>query len=314
MSLTTYVCTCCYHRKVVLQHTVLYNVLLYYYSNSSAAIANAKNGQANSRRKRAILMMSTEEQFDYQVNPSWCLSLDKKWQKIVKRKGHSKRHSTVLAELSSPRLSSGQHELILTFNLHYVNLVLVGGPFLITIGDFYISTCISACGDEIITTDDITIATRFYFQMPHDRFTADGDDCEDSTNLLRDPHSGFYIFCRSRHGQLLYFTADSKCDGVSLVASVPTPVARGQFFLKHPGTRKLASLCQWPQHALHMVRKTAYTRRHQYLVMNRKTLRISTVFMSDDLGDGERIDCQFRIRRPQVRIRTQRGSVKNPTS
>ena len=150
--------------------------------------------------------------------------------------------------------------------------------------------------------------------MPHDRFTADGDDCEDSTNLLRDPHSGFYIFCRSRHGQLLYFTADSKCDGVSLVASVPSPVARGQFFLKHPGTRKLTSLCQWPQHALHVVRKTAYTRRHQYLVMNRKTLRISTVFMSDDLGDGKRIDCQFRIRRPQVRIRTQRGSVKNPTS
>ena len=123
MSLTTSVCTCCYHRRVVLQHTVLYNVLLYYYSNGPAAIANAKNGQTNSRRKRAILMMSTEEQFDYQVNPSWCLSLDKKWQKIVKRKGHSERHSTVLAELSSPRLSSGQHELILTFNLHYVNLV-----------------------------------------------------------------------------------------------------------------------------------------------------------------------------------------------
>ena len=83
------------------------------------------------------------------------------------------------------------------------------------------------------------------------------------------------IYCKVDDNRL-FLWADSKDESkVCLVTSVPYPNAYTRLYVEFPSTRRLAALSCWTKYPLHVLRKTAYMKRRQYLVIDTQTRQLS---------------------------------------
>lgn len=128
-------------------------------------------------------------------------------------------------------------------------------------------------GDRIIGTPNPEDADSFYIHALDALFEDDnsdlGSDSDDGIDPLKNPNAGFYIYYKTGGGQMLFLSADSNYDLVQLMSRT-TDSASGKFFLEFPSSHIMAPLSDWPSTPLHLVRKTAYLKRRQYLVLKKE--------------------------------------------
>ncbi|XP_062506113.1 uncharacterized protein LOC134182695 [Corticium candelabrum] len=163
--------------------------------------------------------------------------------------------------------------------------------FLLKAGDCYLSLYESDNGRETLKGEkDVKKASEFNIHLEQSHANK-----HTYLDHITEPQSGFYIYCKSKKsGQQLYLTADSGNNSVTLVTSITSPEDKGIFFLEYPRDHILASLSNWPTDSLHLIRKTAYTRRHQYLVLTHN-LEIKALFKGDAFDAKTQGRCQFQV-------------------
>ena len=133
---------------------------------------------------------------------------------------------------------------------------------------------------------------RFFVDIP--LYQGGSTSVADDDDPIQDPNSGFYIYCKV-DGTKLFLCADSKDESkVCLATSVPYPNAYAQFYLEFPSTHRLAPASRWAKDSLHVLRKTAYMRRRQYLVIDTQTRQLSFT-PRKALLQNERAICQFTL-------------------
>ncbi len=147
---------------------------------------------------------------------------------------------------------------------------------------------------KVGTTD---VEFEFFIEVPRRRETSlkclDRDPYDDC-DPMEDPDFGFYIYCKVDDTKL-YLCADSTDESkVCLVTSVPYPNAYARFYVEFPSTRLLAPVCRWAKDSLHVLRKTAYMKRRQYLVIDAQTRQLSFT-SGDELVRNQRARCQFAV-------------------
>ena len=158
---------------------------------------------------------------------------------------------------------------------------------------------------EVGTTD---VEFQFFIEVPRRRETSlkclDRDP-DDDCDPMEDPDFGFYIYCKVDDTKL-YLCADSTDESkVCLVTSVPYPNAYARFYVEFPSTRRLAPVSRWEKDSLHVLRKTAYMKRRQYLVIDAQTRQLSFT-SGEELDRSQRVRCQFAV----INMPIASGSVK----
>ena len=138
--------------------------------------------------------------------------------------------------------------------------------------------------------EDETI--KFFVDIP--RYQGGSTSVEGDDDPIEDPNSGFYIYCKV-DGTKLFLCADSKDESkVCLATSVPYSNAYARFYLEFPSTRRLAPVSRWAKDSLHVLRKTAYMKRRQYLVIDTQTRQLSFT-PRKVLLQNKRARCQFTV-------------------
>ena len=153
---------------------------------------------------------------------------------------------------------------------------------------------------EVEEADKYTIETandtyEFFIEVPrYNCSVSSSNDSDDDCDPMEDPDFGFYIYCKV-NGVKLFLCADVKDESkICLVTSVPHPNAYARFYVEFPSTRRLAPVSRWAKDSLHLLRKTAYLRRRQYLIIDTETRELSFVSGSALLSNQSAM-CQFAV-------------------
>ena len=160
-------------------------------------------------------------------------------------------------------------------------------------------------GYELEGTDQCKDASLMYIEIPRSKNISSNPDKSDDPmhDPVHDPYFGFYIYHtkEKRSGIKMYLCADpEENSSVCLVTRIPSPNAYSRLYVEFPSTQSLAPVCRWSKEPLHLLRKTAYTKRRQYLVMTKTDTdnpRTRKLFFSSEPhldGDLQSL-CQFTI-------------------
>jgi hypothetical protein len=144
-----------------------------------------------------------------------------------------------------------------------------GGPFVIKADDYYFK--VNDDRSRVQGTANPHDADCFYIYTDDTVIRDVNPDVnsESEADPLDEPDVGFYIYYKTPGGQKMFLTADSTSEVVFLCTRTTVP-ATGKFYLEFPGSQTMAKLSDWPSMALHILRKTAFLRRHQYLVLKER--------------------------------------------
>ena len=120
-------------------------------------------------------------------------------------------------------------------------------------------------------TDQCQDASDLYIEVPRPTNVS-----EKSHDPLQNPDFGFYIYHAKdkRRGIKLYLCSDPHDEStVRLVTRIPSPNAYSRLYVEFPSTQALAPVSRWSKESMHLLRKTAYRKRRQYIVMKRTETR-----------------------------------------
>ena len=173
------------------------------------------------------------------------------------------------------------------------NIGFAGRPLVISSGKYFLKVREDPKKGLVLEgTDQCQDASDLYIEVP--RSTNSSETFRDP---LKNPDSGFYIYHKT-NGLKMYLCEDPKEGTVRLATRIPSPNAYSRLYVEFLSTQSLASLSKWSKEPLHLLRKTAYTKRRQYLVM-KKTDRNdqgTMLFFSSKRDDDLQSLCQFTIR------------------
>ncbi|XP_062506133.1 uncharacterized protein LOC134182717 isoform X2 [Corticium candelabrum] len=226
---------------------------------------------------KTVVSAEHERVIAYDVRPVWVLVSDPDWQRAMKEA--SLQYVKEELDHSRPVIASG-------------------GPFMIEAGSYrlrrtrtrQLQTQRNKKIHEILDYGDID-SVRVPRYNCSELFINDSDDDSDP---MDDPDFGFYIYCKV-NGVKLFLCSDVKDESkICLVTSVPHPNAYARFYVEFPSTRRLAPVSRWAKDSLHLLRKTAYLRRRQYLIIDTETRELSFVSGSALLSN-QRAMCQFAV-------------------
>ena len=185
-----------------------------------------------------------------------------------------------------------------------------GGPFVISSGNYFLTVREDAKKGYVLEgTEECKEACFLYIEIP--RSTSISSTPDQSKDPLHDPDSGFYI-CHTREkrtGIKMYLCADPEDEStVCLVTRIPSHNAYSHLYVEFPSTQSLAPLSRWAKEPLHLLRKTAYRKRRQYIVMkktDRNNQRMKLFFSSEPHVDGDLQSlCQFTIQNEKCHCET----------
>ena len=143
-------------------------------------------------------------------------------------------------------------------------------------------------------TDQCQDASDLYIEVPRPTNVS-----EKSHDPLQNPDFGFYIYHAKdkRRGIKLYLCSDPDDEStVRLVTRIPSPNAYSRLYVEFPSTQALAPVSRWSKESMHLLRKTAYRKRRQYIFMNRTDTSMKLFFSSEQDALDPQSLCRFTIR------------------
>lgn len=148
----------------------------------------------------------------------------------------------------------------------------LGGPFIISCGKYFLTVMQTDDSRYVLTaTDQCDHASNMYIEIPRcTDVTESPDHAAKTKDPLQDPNSCFYIYHAKdrRSGFRLYLCADPNNPGtVNLATRIPSPNAYSRLYVEFSSTQCLAPVSRWSKEPMHLLRKTAYRRRPQYIVL-----------------------------------------------
>jgi hypothetical protein len=240
--------------------------------------------EVNMQTIKTIVTPQQEKMIGCEVSPVWLLVQDRDWRQAMKHACwvYVKEH---IWKSSFPMISKG-------------------GPFNIASGHCFLTVREDAEKGYVLEgTKQRQDASLMYIEIPHPTNT--GSSTSDQSNdPLRDPDFGFYIYYsisrEKRSGIKLYLCADPSDETtIRLVTRIPSHNSYSRLYVECPSTQTLAPLSQWAKEPLHLLRKTAYMKRRQYVVMRKESsnpTRMKLVFSSEPHREGNLQSlCQFAI-------------------
>jgi hypothetical protein len=147
--------------------------------------------------------------------------------------------------------------------------VAAGGPFLISCGKYYLRVKQKDSAYVLTATDQCRDASDMFIDVPR-IMGALPDQAAKTKDPLQDPHSYFYIYHTDdrRSGTRRYLCAHPDNSGTVILATrIPSPNAYSRLYVEFSSTQCLAPVSRWSKEPMHLLRKTAYRRRPQYIVL-----------------------------------------------
>jgi hypothetical protein len=138
----------------------------------------------------------------------------------------------------------------------------------------------------LTATDQCRDASDMFIDVPR-IMGALPDQAAKTKDPLQDPHSYFYIYHTDdrRSGTRRYLCAHPDNSGTVILATrIPSPNAYGRLYVEFPSTHHPAPVYRWAKEPMHLLRKTAYTNRHQYITLKRVTKKERSTVGDDREG------------------------------
>lgn len=195
-------------------------------------------------KTKTVVKPEHEMVISQEVSPVWLLVSDKDWRQAMKE-ACSQYINENAARRPFPVISTGKSRTTSRFCPSPDNSTgFTGRPLVISSGKYFLEVREDPKkGFVLEVTDRHQDASNMYIEVPRRIITS--PDPNEASDPLKHPDSGF----------------------VRLATRLPSSNAYSRLYVEHVNTGHLAPLHKWPKGPLHLLRKTAYTRRRQYLVI-----------------------------------------------